>query len=95
MDDPYIKELKAYKWKRKVRAWLLRRDTRIAEFIGSFDENITFEEIWKRMQKGKDFYKICNSCDSLARALVFGEIAMLLGCHYNVVYTLWNQNLKS
>lgn len=77
------------KWNRRVRAWILRVHPEEKKFIYEFDKNITFEEVWQRMNQGEDFYEICRCTESAQRELVFGELANLLGCDYADIYDTW------
>lgn len=77
------------KWKRRVRTWILRTHPEEKEFINYFDKDVTFEEVWLRMNQGEDFYDICSCTDMTQRELVFGELADLLRCNYGIIYDAW------
>lgn len=86
---------KPSQWNRRIRNWLLCRYLGERTFIGNFRTDITFREVWKRMQKGDDFYEICKCDDSAQRECVFDELSKLNGCDYEVIYDLWLHGPKA
>ena len=47
------------------------------------------------MQKGEDFYEICECGDSARREYVFDELSNLNGCDDEVIYALWLHGPKA
>ena len=86
---------KPTQWNRRIRDWLLRCYPRERDFIGNFRTDAIFREVWERMQKGEDFYEICECGDSARREYVFDELANLNGCDYEVIYALWLHGPKA
>ena len=82
------KELEAGK-DEKVREWILSNFPEEAEMIGDFSPTITFREVAERMQKGEDFYRICDCSESVQREYCFSRLATLFRTNYEYWYRTW------
>ena len=58
--------------------------------------DITFYELWGRMQDGEDFYEIASvdgtGFDSAVRENIFSGMSDILDIPYDEIYETWLQN---
>ena len=54
----------------KVREWILSNHPEEKEMIGDFSPTITFREVAERMEKGENFYEICDCSESVHESVV-------------------------
>ena len=52
----------------------------------------TFNDLHRALLDGRDVYEVIGVEDSLVRERLFGELAILLGVSYEVVYNMWLNN---
>lgn len=74
---------------KKVKEYYLEEFPEEEDFVEATPENITFRELYDRMQKGEDVYEILDIGDSVVRERVFDELSRLLDVDYDVIYKLW------
>jgi hypothetical protein len=73
----------------KVREWILSNHPEEKEMIGDFSPTITFREVAERMEKGENFYEICDCSESVQREYCFSRLATLFGTNYEYWYRTW------
>lgn len=73
----------------KVRAWLLRTHPEERSLMGGFSRDVTFDEIYRRMHGGEEFYEIAGCTESVQREYIFARLAELYGRDYDYFYRLW------
>ncbi len=56
---------------------------------GDFSKTVTFREVVDRIERGEDFYDICNCTESQERERVFAELEHRTGKPYDYWYDLW------
>ena len=59
------------------------------EMGSSLNNNIGFKESYNQMKKGKDFYDIVGTTDSVIRERVFSQMAKENKKTYNDIYNTW------
>lgn len=85
---PTRKEIEAGK-DETVREWILSNHPQEKEMIGDFSPTVTFRELAERMEKGENFYEICDCTESVQREYCFSRLAMLFGTNYEYWYRTW------
>ena len=85
---PTSQELEAGK-DENVREWILSNFPEEAAMIGDFSTTITFREVAERMEKGENFYNICDCSESVQREYCFSRLAELFGTNYEYWYRTW------
>lgn len=59
----------------------------------SLDSEITLADVFARMMKGENIYRIIfadkDKFDSIVRERVFEMLALAMECDYNDIYNLW------
>lgn len=74
---------------KKVKEYYLKEFPNEEDFVKYTPKNITFRELYDRMQKGEDVYDILDIGDSVVRERIFDELSRLLDVDYDVIYKLW------
>lgn len=59
------------------------------ELAKEMDDEITFRNLWKGMEAGKDVYEMLGVYDSLIREHVFSELAKRMNTKYETIYNKW------
>jgi hypothetical protein len=85
---PTRKEIEAGK-DEKVREWILSNHPEEKEMIGDFSPTITFREVAERMEKGENFYEICDCSESVQREYCFARLDELYDTNYEYWYQTW------
>lgn len=75
----------------KVKNWYLLNHANDG-LGGKIDDRLTFEQLWKGINRGVDVYRLLGVCDSIIREFVFDELAKRKGVDYSVVYNAWLNN---
>jgi len=76
-----------------VQKWFL--DSYPADECGCYiNPNITFKDILKALNTGKDVYEVIGFGDSLVRELIFTRLSDILNVTYDKIYEMWLENYE-
>lgn len=53
------------------------------------NENVSFNDLFKWMDRRKDVYVLLSVCDSLVRERIFEKLSNIMQVPYNEVYEQW------
>ncbi len=55
----------------------------------TLNPNITFKDVFERLDRGQCVYELFGVADSLIRENIFSELAIVMGVNYDYIYEQW------